>query len=95
VALFNYIAPLLDHKGSGNRLFSETCIDVSDAAVELGRPPDTLARWATKGIVIANGDRVRLEVVRTKRGLETSREALERFAAATGKSLKGKTTEAT
>lgn len=51
-----------------------------------GRAPHvaTIHRWIMPGIVGPDGDRIRLETVRTPRGRVTSREAVRRFFAALG-----------
>jgi hypothetical protein len=38
-------------------------------------------RWVRHGVKAANGDRIRLEVIRTPAGLQTSREAIALFIA--------------
>jgi hypothetical protein len=44
--------------------------------------PSTLFRWATVGVKLMSGERVRLEVVRIAGKLVTSKSALARFLAA-------------
>ena len=45
--------------------------------------PATLTRWILRGVRNPDGDRVRLEAIRCGVSWRTSREALERFTAAT------------
>lgn len=67
---------------------SEELIDLRAACREpvfrnrLTRKPAhiaTLYRHSTRGARAANGDRIKLETVRTPAGLVTSREAIQRF----------------
>lgn len=72
-------------------VLSEDLIDLKDAAkAQPFRNPRTrkpahiasIYRYVEKGARAANGQRIRLETIRTPRGLMTSRQAIVRFIAA-------------
>ena len=70
-------------------IFDETILSLHDAAqlIPSNRAGkrinfSTVWRWALKGIIAQNGDRVKLEFVKCGGRLLTSKQALERFVAA-------------
>ncbi|HKA06661.1 MAG TPA: DUF1580 domain-containing protein [Gemmataceae bacterium] len=72
-----------------SRLTEEGLIGMVEAAASMGtfrggRPchPSTIARWSTKGIRLANGEILKLEVLRCGNSFRTSKAALRRFVEA-------------